>query len=49
MRAKQLSVVPPCYDDLDDWEVITGSHLNRTLVPQLIEISVISAGWHNIQ
>ena len=26
--------------DLDDWEVITGCHQNRTSVPQLIETSV---------
>ena len=27
-------------DDLDDWEVTTGCHQNRTLVPQLIETLV---------
>ena len=39
MRAKQLSVVP-FLGDLDDWEVITGCHQNRTSVPQPIETSV---------
>ena len=37
--AKQLSVVP-FFEDLDDWEVITGCHQNRTSVSQLIETSV---------
>ena len=41
MRAKQLSVVP-FFEDLDDWEVITGGHQNWTSVSQLIETSVYS-------
>ena len=32
-------MVDKCLDDLDDWEVITGYHQNRT-VPQSIETSV---------
>ena len=48
MRAKQLSVAP-ILRILDDWEVVTGCHLNRTLVSHLLQTLVLSAGWHNIQ
>ena len=39
----QLSVFP-IFDDLDDWEVITGCHLNRTSVPQLVR-TLVSLSW----
>ena len=33
----ETAVCGSFFDDLDDWEVITGCHQNRTSFPQLIE------------
>ena len=36
----ETAVCGSLFEDLNDWEVITGCHQNRTSVPQLIETSV---------
>ena len=35
----ETAVCGSLFEDLDDWEVITGCHQNWTSVPQLIETS----------
>ena len=35
-ESKTVCVCLPHFDDLDDWEVMTGCQLNRTSIPQLI-------------
>ena len=36
----RTAVCGSLFEDLDDWEVITGGHQNQTSVSQLIETSV---------